>query len=236
MAGDTRPALFVDADDTLWENNIHYEQCIAEFAALMEAHGFDGDEAVQTMDEVERERVPVVGYAPQEFARSMAIAYRRLCERRGQPARDEVAERVERIGRAVIEYPILLLDGVEETLAQLSSRCRLFLLTKGDRAVQESKLNRSGLTRFFEAVHIVHEKDAPVFERLVAQHELRPEQTWMVGNSPRSDVNPAVEAGLSAIYVPHPNTWQFEVEQVMPSDKVTVLTRFAELLTLFPAG
>jgi putative hydrolase of the HAD superfamily len=225
--------LIIDADDTLWENNIFYEQCLADFAALMAEHGFDRDEAEHTADVVERERIPLVGYAVEEFARSLVIAYEQLCDRYDRPLSDEVAAAAMEIGMEPAEYPIVLLEGVEETLEQLSGRYGLLLLTKGDPTVQEGKLARSGLGRFFDHVHVVPEKDADVFRGLIAQHDLQPEQTWMVGNSPRSDINPAVDAGIHAIYVPHPNTWTLEVEDVVESERVTVLDSFAELSTFF---
>jgi putative hydrolase of the HAD superfamily len=225
--------LLIDADDTLWENNIFYEQCLADFAGLMAEHGFDRDEAEHTADVVERERIPLVGYAVEEFARSLVIAYEQLCDRHNRPFRDEVAAAAIEIGMRPAEYPIVLLGGVEEALERLSGRYRLLLLTKGDPTVQEDKLARSGLGRFFDHVHVVPEKDADVFRGLIAQHDLQPEQTWMVGNSPRSDINPAVEAGIRAVYVPHPNTWTLEVEAVVDSERVTVLQSFGELVTLF---
>ena len=228
-----RPTLIVDADDTLWENNIFYERCIAEFAELMAKLGFGREEAEHTTDAVERERIPLVGYAPEEFARSLVIAYQRLCERRQRPVEDAVSDAVCKIGQAVVEYPIVLLDGVEETLARLNGRCRLHLLTKGERQAQESKLARSGLGRFFEAVHIVPEKNASIIRDLLERYGLHPEHTWMVGNSPRSDINPALEAGIGAIYVPHPNTWKLEVEEISMPEQVIVLQRFGELTALF---
>ncbi len=228
-----KPTLIIDADDTLWENNIFYEQCIAAFAELMVAQGFGQEEAERTADVVERERIPQVGYAPEEFARSLVVAYQLLCESHGRPIEDEVSNAVWEIGRAVIEYPIVLLEGVAETLAQLSGCCHLLLLTKGDLDVQESKLARSGLGYLFDGVHIVSEKNADVIRELVAGYGLRPEQTWVVGNSPRSDINPALEAGVGAIYVPHPNTWTLEVEEIADLKRVIVLKRFKELDALF---
>jgi putative hydrolase of the HAD superfamily len=229
-----KPTLIVDADDTLWENNIFYEQCFAAFAELMAGQGFELEEAQRLADEVERERIPLVGYAPEEFARSLVIAYRRLCQRYGRAFDDQITDAVWEIGQQVVAYPILLLEGVEETLAQLVGHCRLLLLTKGDQDVQEGKLARSGLGHFFESVHVVYEKDAAVIRDLVARYGLQPDQTWMVGNSPRSDVNPALEAGIGAIYVPHPNTWTLEHEEISDLEQVTVLERFGELTTLFP--
>ena len=228
-----KPTLIVDADDTLWENNIYYEQCIAAFTELMVDQGYGQEETARTVEAVERQRIPQVGYAPEEFARSLVIAYQRLCESHGQPIEDEVSDAVWEIGRGVIEYPIVLLEGVAETLARLSDHCCLFLLTKGDQEVQESKLARSGLGHLFDGVHIVPEKDADVIRGLLAHYGLRPEQTWLVGNSPRSDINPALEAGVGAIYVPHPNTWKLELEEIAGIERVIVLKCFGELATLF---
>jgi len=226
------PTLIVDADDTLWENNIYYERCVADFAELMNDQGFGREEAERVVDAVERERIPQVGYAPEEFARSLVIAYQRLCEHHGRLVEEGISEAVWEVGRKVMEYPIVLLNGVAETLARLSDRCRLLLLTKGDRETQEGKLARSALGSFFEGVHVVPEKDADVIRRLVVCYGLQPECTWMVGNSPRSDINPALEAGVGAIYIPHPNTWTLEREEIADSDRVIVLRNFGELAAL----
>jgi len=228
-----KPTLIIDADDTLWENNIFYEECIANFAELMATLGFDQEVAEHTLDEIERERVLRVGYAPQEFARSMVITYERLCEAYDRPVDDEVSGQALEIGRAVMGYPIVLLEGVKETLGWLNERFRLLLLTKGDQAAQEDKVARSSLGRFFDAVHVVPEKDAQVFRDLITEYGLKSEQTWMVGNSPKSDINPAVEAGIGVIYVPHSNTWTLEVVEITVPEQVIVLKRFGDLVTLF---
>ena len=229
----TRPTLIVDADDTLWETEIYFEQCIADFGELIATLDFDREEAECTVETVERERIPLVGYAPEEFARSLVFAYQRLCERYDRPIEDEVSDGVWEIGRAMVEHPIVLLDGVAGTLARLSGHFRLLLLTKGDRQAQESKLARSGLGHLFDGVHVVPEKDAGVIRGLVAEYNLRPEQTWMVGNSPRSDINPALEAGIGAIHVPHSNTWHLEHEEIAEPEQVIVLNSFGELDEMF---
>jgi len=228
------PTLIIDADDTLWETEVYYKQCNAAFTELMVAQGFGREEAEHTAGEVEHERVLLVGYGPIEFARSLVIAYQHLCKSHDRPVKDEVSDRVWEIGQAVIGYPIVLLDGVAETLARLSDRCRLLLLTKGDQQVQESKLARSGLGHLFDRVHVVPEKDTEVIRELLVRYGLQPEQTWMVGNSPRSDINPALEAGIGAIYVPHPNTWRMEQEEVAEPERVIILNGFGELAALFP--
>ncbi|HEC36239.1 MAG TPA: HAD family hydrolase [Anaerolineae bacterium] len=229
-----RITLILDADDTLWENNIFYEGATDAFAERMAGEGFDPVEARQTFEHIEHERVPLVGYAPQEFARSMAIAYQRLCQQHGRTARSEVTAEVEAIGRQVLNYPITLLEGVAETLAHLHRRCRLILLTKGDPQTQQDKVDRSGLAPYFETVHVVPEKGPEVLRDLVARHGLNPEQTWMVGNSPRSDVNPALEAGIGAIYIPYAAPWTYEEVPIADPDRVITLRRFPDLLDFFP--
>jgi putative hydrolase of the HAD superfamily len=136
----------------------------------------------------------------------------------------------------VVDYPILLLAGVADTLPQLHGRCRMLLLTKGAQQTQERKLARSGLGHFFEAVHVVPEKSDKVIRELVAYYRLSPEQTWVVGNSPRSDINPALEAGVRAVYIPHSSTWELEQEEIPHSERVIQLRSFRELAALFLEG
>lgn len=104
MTNEQRPTLIVDADDTLWETEIHYQQCITDFAALLEVHGFERDEAKEMLEVVERERVPGVGYTPDAFIRSLVITHRRLCKRYGQLVAEEVSDAVWALRRTVIHY------------------------------------------------------------------------------------------------------------------------------------
>ena len=137
------------------------------------------------------------------------------------------------MGQLVLEPPIEFLDGVTETLPWLGERFRLFLLTKGDQEVQVSKLERSGLAHHFEGVHVVQEKDDEVLKGLMVDYGLQPEMTWMVGNSPRSDINPALEVGIGAVHIPHSNTWSFERQEIADPERVVVLKSFGELRKLF---
>jgi putative hydrolase of the HAD superfamily len=230
-----KPTLIIDADDTLWENEAYYQQCAAEFGELMAKLGIDPTDAKQTLDDVERVRVLLTGYGPVQFIENMVIAYQQLCERHGLSVSDEVSDGVREIGQLVMDFPITLLDGVEETLARLNGHYRLLLLTKGDQQVQEDKVARSGLGRFFDGVHVVPEKDAQVFRELMAEYGLEPGRTWMIGNSPRSDINPALEAGIGAVHIPHSTTWVLEREEIATSERVVVLDSFGELTSLFPS-
>lgn len=226
--------LILDADDTLWESNIFYEQTIQTFARRMAQEGFDPHRARETLSQVEHERIPIYGYAPQEFVQSLVLTYHRLCQEDGRTPEPEVEAEIEALGRQVVEHPIILMEGVPETLACLRPHCRLFLLTKGDPQVQMSKIERSGLARYFEAVHIVPEKGPDVLRDLLARYNLDPAWTWMVGNSPRSDINPALEAGIGAIHIPYHTPWAFEETPIADPQCVVTLHRFSDLIHLFP--
>jgi putative hydrolase of the HAD superfamily len=228
-----KPTLIIDADDTLWESEIYYEQCISDFGELMATMGFDREEAERAVDEVEAERVPLTGYGPHEFACNLRLTYERLCQRHGRPADKAVAKASHQIGLVVLEPPMELLDGVAETLPRLGERFRLILLTKGDQASQEGKLARSGLAGHFDGVHVVQEKDAEVLRGLLTDYGLQPDMTWMVGNSPRSDINPALEAGIGAVHIPHSITWSLEQQEIADRGRVVKLKDFGELLDLF---
>ena len=228
-----QPTLIIDADDTLWETEIYYDRSIAAFTELMTTQGFERQEARHVVDAVERERVPVVGYGPQDFVDNLVIAYERLCARHNLPVEADVSDAARDVGQAVMLHPITLLDGVADTLAGLKRFCRLLLLTKGDMEAQLGKVARSGLGHLFDGLHVVPEKDASVIRGLVARYGLQPDQTWMVGNSPRSDINPALEAGIGAVYIPHANTWELEQAEIAQPERAITLRRFTALATLF---
>jgi putative hydrolase of the HAD superfamily len=130
--------------------------------------------------------------------------------------------------------PPKILDGVPETLAYLTERHRLILFTKGEPAEQAAKVERSGLQGFFEFIEIVGEKDPETYGGLVHKHKIVKSQGWMIGNSPRSDINPALKIGLNAVFIPHQHTWQLEHEPVMSgSGKLVIVPSFRELRSHF---
>lgn len=224
--------LILDADDTLWETNVYYEEVHQAFAGCMEREGFTREKSQDAVRRVEHERVPQVGYAPHEFVRSIVLSYHLLCEEHGREPDPAVTDEVEAIAQHVIEFPIELFDGVEKALPILQKRCRLLLLTKGEREAQWSKLDRSGLASYFESIHIVPEKGVEVLRQLIAHHDLDPSRTWVVGDSPRSDINPAIEAGLGAVHIPYSIPWDFEEVSIREPERVIQLERFSELLDL----
>ena len=228
--------LLIDADDTLWENNVYYLRCLARFQDYMEALGCDREVARATLECVERETIPTMGYGPEGYVAALGIACERLLsDGRGsdEPIPRDVIEGARAVGALVLNIPIVLIPGVEATLAALRPSSELLLVTKGNTEVQRRKLERSGLEPYFDAVYVVPEKDEEVYRRIAADRGLHPKHTWMVGNSPRSDINPAIEAGLGAILVPHDHTWTAEIQVIDRPDLVVTLERFADFVPFF---
>lgn len=225
--------LLIDADDTLWENNIYFERAIADFVSFLNHQEHSPAEVRHILNEVERESILSHGYGLRSFTHSLVKTFERLSVERLTPA---LHETIHGFARTIAEQPVRLLPRVTETLQYLSTRHQLILLTKGDFAEQSGKIMRSGLEKHFAAVEIVCEKDAKQYRHIVERHGLRGDHTWMVGNSPKSDINPALAAGLNAVFVPHNDTWVLEHEQLArakPPSKLLLLNAFAELMHHF---
>jgi putative hydrolase of the HAD superfamily len=225
--------LLIDADDTLWENNIYFERAIAAFISYLNHHKYSPAEVRKALNAVERETILAHGYGISSFTRSLVTCFQRLSP---EPVTEAKAQRIRGFARSIAEQEIELLPGVAETLAELATRHRLILMTKGNHAEQADKLARSGLSSHFSAVEIVKEKDPPTYREVITRHELTPHTSWMVGNSPKSDVNPALAAGLHAVFLFHQHTWVLEHTTLDPApegQQLLELDSFAKLSTIF---
>ncbi len=230
-----KTTLIIDADDTLWENNVHFESATDGFLDLVEERGGSRDAARALLPRIEHRNIPIHGYGSRGFTRSLMET---LEEITGQPTTSEDRERILALGEEVRRMPIQYLPGVVDTLTLLKEEHRLILFTKGDREEQRDKVERSGALIYFHHVEITGEKRPDDYRKLVGRHGLDSDQSWMVGNSPRSDINPALEVGLGAVYIPHPNTWSLEHEEVRSSSRarLKILKRFSDLLDHFRRG
>jgi putative hydrolase of the HAD superfamily len=226
-----RNTLLIDADDTLWENNIFFEKTIEHFVSQLEHLGYTREYIRHILNETERRNIRQHGYGVRSFRRSLEDTYLKLA---GNAARREIVQEIERMAVELEATPPHILDGVPETLAYLAKHHRLILLTKGEPAEQAGKVERSGLQPYFDAIEIVLEKDAGTYERIIEQFKIVKTHGWMVGNSPRSDINPALHAGLSAVFIPHAATWELEkCDLESGSGKLLILASFRELRTHF---
>ncbi len=223
----TRQHLIFDADDTLWENNIYFEDAFDQFCSYLSHSSMSSHEIRAVLDEIERANAKMHGYGSRNFGRNLAECYERLAER---DISGTDLEAVKSFAHAILEKPIELLAGVTETVAQLASRHELTIFTKGDRDEQLIKIERSGLAPHFAHTAIVKEKNASAYRQLAVERGFDPGRTWMIGNSPKSDINPALAVGLNAVYVPHPRTWGLEQEDVPENHpRLLRISRITEL-------
>ncbi|HTZ96587.1 MAG TPA: HAD family hydrolase [Terriglobales bacterium] len=225
--------LLIDADDTLWENNIYFERAIANFISFLNHHEYAPEQVREVLNDVERECIVTHGYGLHSFAHALVQTFERLAV---EPLTPALHETINGFAHAIAEHPVEILPQIPETLQYLSARHHLILLTKGHIAEQTGKIERSGLKDYFAACEIVAEKDAETYRSVVSKYALTPDSTWMVGNSPKSDINPALAAGLNAVFVPHGNTWVLEHEELaiaQPPSRLLMLEGFSDLARYF---
>jgi len=227
--------LLIDADDTLWENNVYFERAIADFISFLNHHEFTPQQVRERLNEVERESIKTHGYGIHSFANALCKTFECLSVER---LTEELRERIRAFALRIAEHPVEIIAGVPETLQHLAGRQHhLILMTKGNPAEQTSKVERSGLKDYFAAVEVVAEKNARAYHAVAEKYALDADVTWMIGNSPRSDVNPALEAGFHAVFVPHDMTWVLEHEELAAPRKtgqrLLKLDRFTNLTSHF---
>ena len=228
-----RQTLLIDADDTLWENNIYFERAIASFISFLDHRVHTREEVRERLNACERVTIARHGYGLKSFRRSLIDCFEQLSD---GPVTPEKHARIVSFTDAIAAHEIELLAGVDETLRELARHHRLILVTKGNLEEQQDKVERSGLRDLFAAIEVPHEKTPATYREIAQRHACDPANTWMIGNSPRSDINPALVAGLGAVFIPHDFTWVLEHEAVEPPDdpsRLLELRSFAELLHHF---
>ena len=203
--------LLFDADDTLWENNIYFERAITSFISYLDHRVHTPEEVRERLNHVERATIKAHGYGLRSFRRSLITCFEQLTDR---PVTAEKRTRIASFAQSIADQEIELLPGVAQTLATLASRHKCILVTKGDELEQRDKLRRSGLAEHFAAVEVLPEKTGPAYRLLARHHKFEANVTWMIGNSPKSDINPALAAGFHAVFIPHDFTWVLEHETV----------------------
>jgi putative hydrolase of the HAD superfamily len=221
--------LLIDADDTLWENNIYFERAIAKFISYLDHKEHSREEVRLVLNDVERENIITHGYGLHSFAHALVGTFERLSV---DPVTPEMHENIHSFAHEIAEHPVEIIKGVPETLEYLSRKHHLILMTKGNITEQSGKVERSGLKGYFAAVEIVAEKNVPSYRSVISKYGLAKDTSWMVGNSPKSDINPAIGAGINAVFVPHDNTWILEHEDVCCETngrKLLQVERFSDL-------
>ena len=225
--------LLIDADDTLWENNIYFERAISAFISYLDHRVHSPEEVREHLNRVERVTIKASGYGLKSFRKSLIACFEQLTDK---PLTADKHARIVSFAQSIADQEIELLAGVYPTIAELATRHRCILVTKGDDAEQREKLRRSGLAPHFAAVEVLPEKTDAAYRELAARHRCEIGRTWMIGNSPKSDINPALAAGLHAVFIPHDFTWVLEHEVVNPppgNQHLLELASFADLARHF---
>lgn len=224
--------LFIDADDTLWENNIYFDSVIDRTAMRLSEYGVSTERTREALLAIERQRTRAHGYGSLNFGASLEV----LCEHVGM---GESLEELRPFLRAEIaslrRKRLELLPDVHATLVHLRRRHRVVLFTKGNHDEQWDKVVRSGLRDLFHQVDVVREKDTAAYVDAARRLGVHPDTAWMIGNSPKSDILPARAAGFGAVFVPHSGTWALELDDLPGPDDPRVLRveTFGQLRDVF---
>ena len=226
-----RQTLIFDADDTLWENNVIFERVVDDFVAWLAHPTLEADAIRGILAEIEEANIVSHGYGSQSFLRSLADCFSHLMERPVGPAEQM---RFAEFADAFSHNRVELIRDVTDVLDDLATRHDLFLVTKGRPEEQQRKIDVSGLAHHFRGVDIVPVKEPETYRRIVAARGFDPARTWMIGNSPKSDIVAARAAGLRAVFVPHPNTWAHEHAELDPDDPLILqVDAFGDLVKHF---
>lgn len=221
--------ICLDADDTLWHNMRHFNATEEALVAMLQPFA-DADIARDTLNACEGRNLKLYGYGAKGFTLSMIETAAELA---GDQISKSMIEDILAAGRALLAHPVDLFDDVADTLDALAHRGRLVLVTKGDLLHQESKLAASGLGDLFSGIEIVSDKTEDTFRRVFGQYDVASHEAIMAGDSLRSDIRPALEAGAWAAYIPQEGAWVHEIADT-PADhpRFRQIDRLAELPAL----
>jgi putative hydrolase of the HAD superfamily len=218
-----------DADDTLWVNEPFYRETENQFCSILEPY-VDHKETGKELFRTEMQNLALYGYGAKSFILSMIETALQISE--NKVTANEINKIIE-IGKAQLNLPIVLLDGVELVLQKLFPNYKLILATKGDLLDQEQKLKKSGLINYFHHIEIMSDKHENNYRNLIKRLDIEPHDFVMIGNSIKSDILPVINIGASAIHVPYHTTWQHENDhEETDNSKFITVDKLAEILNI----
>jgi putative hydrolase of the HAD superfamily len=221
--------LLIDADDTLWENNIYYLRASNALFDLIAKSGFDRQEIEAEFDRLEIRIVKEMGYGSKNYS----ILMRRLFDFYNTRLNIPISgDKFNFILEEFLRHPLnpKLFDKVSETIRYLKTQYKVYVLTKGNHDEQKNKLLNAGIAAIVDDYYIVDEKNDPVYRELLGKFGWKAEQTCMIGNSPKSDINPALRCGMYAIFIPYADTWKLDDEPLISADgRIKTIQRFEDL-------
>lgn len=226
--------IIFDADDTLWENNIYYLQAANDFFRLLSRAGISQSEVEKDFDELELKVVRERGYGSDNFVFILRKIFEKYYSKNGHKINhDQFNSIIDTFSRHPKRKPALF-PNVLETMEYLKYGYTLYVLTKGDFEEQSGKIKLSGVCDYIEDYFVPHEKNDHTYTDLINRHSWKPEETCMVGNSPKSDINPALRTGMYAIHIPYRDTWKLDKEPIdEKNDRLMILNAFSDLRNIF---
>ena len=206
MAGKPIHIIGFDADDTLWHNENLFRATEAVLSDMLSAYDYPIT-VERVIYEHQMNNLPLYGYGIKSF--TLAMLETAIEVSSGAIPAPRLKD-IMQLGKYMLRAPVVLFEGVEETLITLSRRYRLMVITKGDQVDQERKLEISGLKSCFHHIEIMISKEKKMYEQLLNSLDINPENFLMIGNSLKSDVLPVLELGGRAIHIPYQTTWEHE--------------------------
>lgn len=195
-----------DADDTLWENELYFQEFEQKFCNLLTSY-LPAEVASQELFRTEMKNLHRYGYGLKGMMLSMIET---MCRVTGGNGNIRCVEEIIRLGQELLEKPVTLLDGVKEVLSELQGKYQLVLATKGDLFDQKRKIMSSGLQEYFSHIEIMSDKREEDYKILLEHIGCRPQNFLMIGNSVKSDILPVLQLGGNAAHVPYHVTWEYE--------------------------
>ena len=228
-----RWTLFIDADDTLWENFAYFEAARERFLGWMDKAGFDRNEVDAVLRHIDSERTHEIGFGSMGYREAMRRTMMVFYGKTGRKKTTADTKLLDEIQRSVHMHSVALYPGVRETLSYLRKHYPLFLVTKGVEDEQRGKVERSGVARYFEDVFVISDKTAAQYQELVEKLNVSPDESWMIGNSPRSDINPPAEIGMGTVLIKKERAWEFEEVPLKHNGRFHEIRDFRELKEIF---
>lgn len=225
------PGVIFDGDDTLWETAPLYARAKQEFFNKMSSLGYDRRDVERDFHNIDVANVDRLGFSKHRFATSMVETYRLFCNRSSLPYERSIERKIEAIAYGIFGNTLTTYECAEHVLARLWSHYKLILATKGDEEIQLAKIDQSGLAHFFSSIQILDHKTEREFRRIAEECKLDISSSWVVGDSLRSDINPALEVGFRAIWIPN-DAWAYENADVPDSDRLFKVNALQDSLRL----
>ena len=227
----TKPVLIFDGDDTLWRTMPLYDEAKRHFFQLMSRQGFPAKEVEKHFEERDRRNVKSLGFSKRRFGLSMLQTYRQFAHTQRRPVRGSVDRQIIDIRNKIFDAKPKLVPFATMVLESLAPSNRLVLLTKGTKGVQLRRVSTSGLRHFFERIFVVKDKNNATFKQVLHTLKTKPSNAWSVGDSLRSDINPALRYGLNAIWVPSTN-WTYEQDVLFSSSRFYKIQSLTEVIAI----